>query len=37
METALKSFRVKLIKDLDLNSTCFDIEPEIVYKLVKMT
>ena len=35
METALKSFRVKLIKDLDLNSTGFDIEPEIVYKLSK--
>lgn len=33
METALKSFKVKHIRALNLESERFDIEPEIVYKL----
>tara|TARA_B100000035_G_scaffold299204_1_gene293682 strand:+ start:2157 stop:2870 length:714 start_codon:yes stop_codon:yes gene_type:complete len=33
METALKSFKVKHIRALNLESERFDIEPEVVYKL----
>ena len=33
METALKSFKVKHITALNLESERFDIEPEVVYKL----
>ena len=36
METALKSFKTSLIKRLNLKSSGFDIEPEIVYKLGKL-
>lgn len=36
METAVKSFKVKYIKALDLDSEKFDIEPEIVFKLSKL-
>jgi glycosyltransferase involved in cell wall biosynthesis len=36
METALKSFKVKYIRDLNLESERFDIEPEVVYKLSKL-
>ena len=36
METAVKSFKVKHIKALDLESERFDIEPEVVFKLSKL-
>jgi glycosyltransferase involved in cell wall biosynthesis len=36
METALKSFKVNLIKKIDLKSERFDIEPEVVFKLSKL-
>ena len=36
METALKSFKVKHIRSLNLKSDRFDIEPEVVYRLSKL-
>tara|TARA_X000000368_G_C23052120_1_gene721935 strand:+ start:2339 stop:3043 length:705 start_codon:yes stop_codon:yes gene_type:complete len=36
METALKSFKIKHIRALNLESERFDIEPEVVYKLSKL-
>ena len=37
METAVKSFKTKFIKTLNLKSNGFEIEPEITYQLSKLS